>query len=144
MSKWGKKYWEDLGERVVATAVESTLGAIAVTGGTPVDWSDWKIVWSIIGIPTAASLLKGLLSNLSGDEPTASVADVTSSGEKTLSTVLGEVVSAVPQIIQHFHGTSATPQVTIQQPSTGTVSVAPTATPAEPESDAPESDVASQ
>lgn len=81
MDKWGKKYWTDLAERVGSTFVGALLGAITVTGTTPVDWSDEKVVWAILGVPTMVSLLKGLLVNFGGDAPTASVADVTSGGE---------------------------------------------------------------
>lgn len=80
-SKWGRKYWADLGERVGATAIGAVLAALTVTGTTPVDWSDGDVVWAIIGVPTLVSALKGLLMNLGGSEPTASVVDVTSNGE---------------------------------------------------------------
>lgn len=79
-SKWGKKFWEDLGERVGATAVGAALGALTTVEATPVDWTDTKVVWSIIGVPTVISLLKGLLKNLtsSSAEPTASLVGVSS------------------------------------------------------------------
>jgi len=80
-SKWGKKYWQDLGERVGATFVGALIGAFALTGTTPVDWSDGKAIWAVLGVPTVVSLLKGLLVNLGGEEPTASVVNVTSTGE---------------------------------------------------------------
>jgi hypothetical protein len=80
-SKWGKKYWTDLAERVGSTAVGAVLSTLVVTGSTPVDWADEKVVWAIIGVPTLVSLLKGLLVNLGGNEPTASVVNVTSTGE---------------------------------------------------------------
>lgn len=77
-SKWGRKYWQDLGERVGATFVGALLGAVTLTGTTPVDWSDEKAMWAILGVPTLVSTLKGLLVNLRGEEPTASVVDVNS------------------------------------------------------------------
>lgn len=80
-SKWGKAYWADLAERVGSTFLGALLTALTVTGSTPVDWSDGQIVWSILGVPTLVSLIKGLLSNTRGVEPTASVVDVTSNGE---------------------------------------------------------------
>lgn len=80
-SKWNRKYWTDLGERVGSTFVGALFGAFTVTGTTPVDWSDEKVMWAILGVPTVVSLLKGLLVNLGGSEPTASVVNVTSNGE---------------------------------------------------------------
>lgn len=80
-NKWGKEYWIDLGERVGATLTGALITALTVTGTTPVDWSDEKVVFSIIGIPTLVSLLKGLLVNFGGNDPTASLVDVTSNGE---------------------------------------------------------------
>lgn len=80
-SKWGRAYWKDLGERVGATLVGALLAAVTLTGTTPVDWSDGQAIWAVVGVPTLVSLLKGLLVNFGGDEPTASVVDVTSTGE---------------------------------------------------------------
>lgn len=76
--KWGRKYWSDLGERVGATFVGALLGAFTLTGTTPVDWSDEKAMWAILGVPTIVALLKGLLVNLKGSEPSASIVDVKS------------------------------------------------------------------
>lgn len=78
MNKWGRKYWTDLGERVGATLVGALLTALTVTGTTPIDWSDAKVIWAILGVPTLVSLLKGLLFNLGSGPPTASAVDVTS------------------------------------------------------------------
>ena len=80
-SKWGREYWRDLGERVGSTFIGALLTAFTVTGTTQVDWSDSGAVWALLGVPTLVSLLKGLLVNLSGDEPSASVVNVTSDGE---------------------------------------------------------------
>lgn len=77
-SKWGKEYWTDLAERVGATLVGALIAAITVTGTTPVDWNDAEVVWAVIGVPTLVSLLKGLLTNLNGDTPSASAVSVTS------------------------------------------------------------------
>lgn len=84
MTKWNKQYWNDLAERVGSTFLGAVLTTLVVVGGTPVDWSDPKIVWSILGVPTLASLIKGLLANMaSGDEyaPSASLAPVSSNPE---------------------------------------------------------------
>lgn len=78
MTKWGKAYWTDLAERVGATFVGALLGALTAVSTTPIDWSDEKVLWAILGVPTLVSLLKGLLVNLGGGAPTASVVDVTS------------------------------------------------------------------
>lgn len=77
-NKWGPSFWEDLAERVGATLVGAVLAAITVTGTTPVDWNNAAVVWSIIGVPTVVALLKGLLANLGGAEPTASLVRVSS------------------------------------------------------------------
>jgi hypothetical protein len=79
--KWGKAYWADLAERVGTTLVYAVITALTVVGTTPVDWSDPKVIWAVIGLPTALSLLKGLAMNLGGNQPTASVVNVTSTGE---------------------------------------------------------------
>lgn len=80
MNKWGKQYWTDLGERVAASAVGGVLTMITadasgVVSGSAQQW------WLVVGVPSAVSLLKGLLVNLGGTEPTASVVNVTSNGE---------------------------------------------------------------
>lgn len=80
-NKWGPAYWADLGERVGATLVGALITALTVTGTTPVNWSDGDVVWAIIGLPTLVALLKGLLVNFGGSDPTASLVDVTSNGE---------------------------------------------------------------
>jgi hypothetical protein len=82
-NKWGKQYWTDLAERVGATLIGAILSALTVTGTTSVDWSDGEIVWAIIGVPTLVSLLKGLLMNLGGGLPSASLANVSSLGDPT-------------------------------------------------------------
>lgn len=77
MKKWGRKYWTDLGERVGASAVGGALTMIAADSAGVADYSQ-RAWWVLVGIPAATSLLKGLLVNLGGEEPTASVVDVTS------------------------------------------------------------------
>lgn len=80
MNKWGKQYWTDLGERVGTTAIYGlitmlTADASGAVSGAPEQW------WVVIGLPTTLSFLKGILVNLGGDEPTASVVNVTSTGQ---------------------------------------------------------------
>ena len=73
MSKWNKRYFSDLAERVGSTFLGALLGALTLTGTTPVDWSDAKVIWAVLGIPTAVSLIKGLLANLGDPESGASL-----------------------------------------------------------------------
>ena len=80
-NKWGKQYWVDLGERVTASAIGGVLtmitaDAAGVVSGSPKQW------WVVVGIPTAVSVCKGLLVNLGGNDPTASVVNVTSDSTK--------------------------------------------------------------
>ena len=77
-NKWGAAYWKDLGERVGATFLGALLATATLTGTTAVDWTDAQAIWAVLGVPTAVSLIKGLLVNLPGDEPSASFADVPS------------------------------------------------------------------
>lgn len=67
-SKWSRAYWSDLAERVGATLLGALLGCITLTSTTPVDWTDAKAVWAVLGIPTAVSLIKGLLANMAAPE----------------------------------------------------------------------------
>lgn len=76
-SKWGKAYWTDLGERAGASAVGGVLTMITADSTGVADYSP-EAWWVLVGIPAATSLLKGLLTNLKGSEPSASVVDVTS------------------------------------------------------------------
>jgi len=78
-SKWSRAYWTDLGERVGASAVGGLLTMLGLTSLTDLTW---VYVWVVVGVPTATSLLKGLLVNLGGSAPTASIVDVTSTGQK--------------------------------------------------------------
>lgn len=77
-SKWSRKYWTDLGERVGSTFVGALVTLIMmdnVLEGPDFD----TVLWPIVVVPTALSLLKGLLANMASDErPSASVADVSS------------------------------------------------------------------
>lgn len=73
MNKWSTRFFADLAERVGATFLGALLTAMTVTGGTPVDWSDGKVIWAILGVPTLFSLIKGLLANLGDPESGASL-----------------------------------------------------------------------
>lgn len=79
MNKWGKEYWTDLGERAGASLVGGLLTLVAVES---VGDLSGELVWLVIGVPTATSVLKGLLVNLGGAAPTASIVDVTSTGSR--------------------------------------------------------------
>lgn len=73
MNKWSKAFWVDLAERVGATFLGALLTVLTVTGSTPVDWTDGTVVWTILGVPTLVSLIKGLLANLADAESGASL-----------------------------------------------------------------------
>lgn len=75
--KWSKAYFADLTERVGASAVG---GALTMVGLTSLTDLTWEYTWVVVGVPTVTSLLKGLLVNLGGVAPTASIVDVTSDG----------------------------------------------------------------
>lgn len=79
-NKWGKEYWADLGERVGASVVGGaiTMFTADATGAISGSTEQW---WLVCGVPGVVSLLKGLLVNFGGTQPTASVVDVTSTGE---------------------------------------------------------------
>lgn len=68
MSKWSKKFWADLGERVASTEIGALLTTSVLMGATPVDWSNQTAVWTTLGAPPTVSLLKGLLANLKDPE----------------------------------------------------------------------------
>lgn len=72
-SKWSKAFAADLGERVFSTFLGALLGALTIVTATPVDWTDGKAMWAILGVPTAVSLIKGLLANLADGESGASL-----------------------------------------------------------------------
>jgi hypothetical protein len=76
-NKWSREYWRDLGERIGASAVGGALTMITADSTGVADYSP-RAWWVLVGIPAAVSALKGLLVNLKGDEPSASLADVSS------------------------------------------------------------------
>lgn len=72
-AKWTPEFLADLAERVVSTFLGALLTVITVTGGTSVDWNDGAVVWAILGVPTAVSLIKGLLANMANPDSGASL-----------------------------------------------------------------------
>ena len=71
-TKWSKKFWADLAERVGATAIGALLGVLTGTGTGALP-NDPKVWWAVIGVPVATSLLKGLLANVADPESGASL-----------------------------------------------------------------------
>jgi hypothetical protein len=63
-NKWNRTFWADLGERVASTEIGALLTTSLLMGGTTVDWSNEKAVWTLLGAPPAVALLKGLLANM--------------------------------------------------------------------------------
>lgn len=70
--KWTKKFWQDLAERVGATAVGGLLAVLtgSASGAIP---NEPKVWWVVVGVPTVVSLLKGLLANMADPETGASL-----------------------------------------------------------------------
>lgn len=77
MSKWSKAYWVDLGERVAASALGGVLTMLGLQWGDLVA-SSGEVWAAVVLVPAGTSLVKGLLANLPGSEPSASLVDVTS------------------------------------------------------------------
>lgn len=68
MSKWSRTYWTDLAERTVASALGGVLTMLGLSvadllASTPEAWV------TVVGIPAATALVKGLLANLA--DPTS-------------------------------------------------------------------------
>lgn len=61
--KWSRTFWEDLLERVGATAIGALVTAL-VGNWSGVIPSDPKVWWTFVGLPTLLSLLKGLGANM--------------------------------------------------------------------------------
>lgn len=66
-NKWSKAYWQDLAERVGASAIGGLLAALTGnwSGAIPNDPAVW---WTVVGVPAVVSLLKGLLANMANPE----------------------------------------------------------------------------
>jgi hypothetical protein len=77
--KWTRVFFVDLGERVAASALGGVLTMLALTW-TDLLASSTEAWWTVVGVPAATSLVKGLLANLPGPEPSASAVDVSSYG----------------------------------------------------------------
>lgn len=65
MNSWSKQYWFDLGERVASSLIGGLLTLLVSTNLTDIST---ELGWTIVGIPTLTSLLKGLLANLKDSE----------------------------------------------------------------------------
>lgn len=76
-SKWGTKYWADLAERVGSTALYGI--ATVITMDNALEGPDFDTtLWPVVVLPTALSLIKGLLVNMKGPEPSPSLVGVAS------------------------------------------------------------------
>lgn len=69
-TKWGSGFLVDLAERVGSTAVYGLITLLTTTQITDVSA---ELGWTIVGLPTALSLLKGLAANLKDGESGASL-----------------------------------------------------------------------
>lgn len=96
MTKWSKKFWVDLAERVGSTFLGALLTLI--TMDNILEGPDWDTtLWPILVLPTLVSLVKGLLANLAAPETGASLVPEAPPGPKvnpeggyaTPSSVLG-------------------------------------------------------
>jgi ABC-type amino acid transport system permease subunit len=74
-NKWSKGFWVDLGERVAATFVGALIGLLTLSGTTAVEWTNPTYLWTVLGLPVAFSVLKGLAANLKDSESGASLVD---------------------------------------------------------------------
>lgn len=73
-SKWGRAFWADLGERVGSTFVYGLITLISMDN--VLEGPDWDTtLWPIVVLPTALSLLKGLLANMKDPQSGASLLD---------------------------------------------------------------------
>ena len=70
-NKWGKGFWADLGERVIATFLGALLTFI--TMDNVLEAVDFQRLWPILVLPTLVSLIKGLLANLINSDTGASL-----------------------------------------------------------------------
>lgn len=75
-NKWDREFAADLAERVGATFLGALTTALVATGTDAVDWTDGKIVWAILGVPTLFSLIKGLSANIANGDSGASLLPV--------------------------------------------------------------------
>lgn len=73
MNKWSKKFWVDLAERVGATFLGAVLTLMTAAETTPIEWTNPAFFWSVLGVPTAFALIKGLLANMAAPDSGASL-----------------------------------------------------------------------
>lgn len=69
-NKWSVAYFADLGERVASTAIYGVITLLTANAVTDINV---ELGWTIVGLPTVLSLLKGLLANLKDSESGASL-----------------------------------------------------------------------
>lgn len=71
-SKWSRAFWADLGERVGTTFLYGLVTLISMDN--VLEGPDWNTtLWPILVVPTALSLIKGLLANMKDPESGASL-----------------------------------------------------------------------
>lgn len=65
--KWSSTFWADLAERVGTTAIYGLIAVLTgdAAGAIPNDPAVW---WTVVGLPTALALLKGLAANMSSPD----------------------------------------------------------------------------
>ncbi len=72
MSKW----WKDVGERMLATAVQAALAVVVVAladSGKSDIRIDWKATLSVAAVAACASFWKGYVAQFRGDPSSASL-----------------------------------------------------------------------
>lgn len=67
MNKWSSTYFADLAERVASTAIYGVITMLTADASGAVS-GNAKQWWVIVGLPTALSVLKGVLANLGDPE----------------------------------------------------------------------------
>jgi ABC-type amino acid transport system permease subunit len=80
VNKRSRAFWVDLGERVGATFLGALAALITLSETTAVAWTDPAYLWPVLGLPTAISLVKGLLANLAAPGSGASLVPPASPG----------------------------------------------------------------
>ena len=72
MSKWSKQFWVDLAERAGSTALYGLVTVLSIenllTGGLTAE-----VAWTVVGLPTALAVVKGLMANLKDPDSGASL-----------------------------------------------------------------------
>lgn len=69
-SKWSKKFWIDLGERVGSTLLYGLATWLTLSQTTTLDFEK---LWPVVALPAVLSLIKGLAANLHDPESGASL-----------------------------------------------------------------------